>query len=403
MAGIGSVVIQFIGKDNLSRVAGNVSGAVDGVGRAANDATGKTKKLSGSLKAGVAVGASAALGALGALAGVMWEAGKAAVEDAQQADKLAASLERIPGITQDAIDKNADWIDSMELATHVADSQLRDAIGKLTLSTEDLGEAQKLTALAVDVAAESGKSLDTVTQALAKGYEGNTSQLKKLFPWLDAGADETLTFAEAQKQLTDRMGGAAKAAADRDPWTKMKVIWSQLSEELGGWLLPLVEELGDWFTDPKNTQAIEDIKDSFGKLSKQVGEHLVPALKDFLKWVTSEEGRSDMKRWAGYIESTASAVERLFTWMDKLANLNPLVLIDNIASKLSNIKLPSLPGLGGRSSSGHAASSRAAAPPTQAAVAQPATVLVTEEQVYRAVSRLMMRGDARNGRLQRVS
>jgi hypothetical protein len=50
------------------------------------------------------------------------------------------------------------------------------------------------------------------------------------------------------------------------------------------------------------------------------------------------------------------------------------------------------------------AATRGAAPTATVVQAPPPTptVIVTEEQVYRAVQRLLLRGDARNGRLVMV-
>ena len=62
------------------------------------------------------------------------------------------------------------------------------------------------------------------------------------------------------------------------------------------------------------------------------------------------------------------------------------------------------PSGGGAPSSGYPhAAGYATTPAPQATPMQPPTVIVTEEQVYRAVSSLLMRGDARNGRTVRIA
>lgn len=335
---IGGVVINFVAKTvDAVRDVDKLTGALKDVGKKADDAGKKTGKLSGKLKAGLAASAAIAGTAVVALADFMWEAGKAALEDEQSADKLAETLKNIPGITQKAIDANEDWISSMQLSTHVADTELRTAISKLTLATGDLKTAQELTTLAVDVAAGSGKNLTTVTDALAKAANGNTAALTRMFPWLDKNKDGTVTYAEAVEGLGDAYEGAAEKAADNDPWKKLKIIWDELKESLGTWLLPLVNKFGEWFKDKKNQRAIQDIIDKVGELARQMGEKLVPAIEDFLEWVMSEKGKQDMKRWAGYIESTASAVEKLFKWFDKLVLLNPLALLDRINQKVGGL------------------------------------------------------------------
>lgn len=82
-------------------------------------------------KAGYAAVALAAVGA----AKSMIDFGLEAVEDNKQAKNLARTLKTIPGVTQKLIDKNAAWIDSMEILTTVADTDLRNAMARLARAT----------------------------------------------------------------------------------------------------------------------------------------------------------------------------------------------------------------------------------------------------------------------------
>ena len=401
MAGIGSVVIQFIGKDNLSKVAGKVAGAIGDV----DDSSGKAQSSFGKLNAAWAAAlpiAGAVIGAGVALANGLIDAGKAAMEDKESADRLAHTLGNIPGVTQKAIDSNEAWISSMQLATQVADTDLRDAVGKLTLATGDLGEAQRLTALAVDVASGSGKNLETVTDALAKAVNGNTGALKRQFPWLDANKDGTVTLDEAVQGLTGAYKDSAKEAAKTKPWETLKIVMDELKESIGAWLLPVMEDLSAWFADPKNQKKIQDFLDQVTDLAAEIGDDLVQALKDLIAWLKKPENQQKIQDWIDMFKDLAQVIrdvwpviKTLIDWMNKIPP--PPVLLSKLA------KIPGAGGILGTKSAGPQAAGRAAGGTPSDPVAQPATVLVTEEQIYRAVSRLMARGDARNGRLVRTA
>lgn len=400
MASLGSVVVQFLADDKMSKTVGKITDGLKDFNKKAGDSDGKAGKLGGTLKKGLAVGAAAAGTALIAMGGFMMDAAAAAIADKKEADNLARTLGSLEGVTQDVIDANAKWIDSMELATGVADSDLREAMSKLALATGDVGEAQRLTTVAVDAAAGSGKNLSTITDALAKAADGNTAALKRQFPWLDANNDGTVTLTEAVDGLTDAYGGSAEAASNLDPWKKLKTIWGQLKEQLGQWVLPLIDEFGDWFKDKKNQKAIQDIVEKVGNLAKKMGEKLVPAIEDFLDWIGSEEGKKSMREFADTAEDVATSLGAIATAIVK------------IIEWWRKIPAPLRGALGGGGGSlrfwDRSATSASAAPAGPATMATgpapaPPPIFVTEDMVAQSVASLLNRSAGRRGRLVMVS
>lgn len=393
---IGGVVINFMAKTaEAVSDSKKLSRAVDDVGDSGKKAGGKggLGGLVSSMGAALPVIGAVVIGAAGAAA-ALFEMSKGALEDKQQADKLADTLSRIPGVTQKMIDANADWVDSMQLATLVSDTDLRAAISKLTLATGDLEEAQKLAALSADVAAGSGKSYATITDALTKAVGGQTTALKRQFPFLDANKDGTVTLTEATKGLEKAFGGAAAAAAKNDPFKRIGIIFDELKESIGNALVPVLEKVSDWFASPKNQQKIKDLLNKVSDLATAVGEDLKDALVDLVAWLRQPENQQKLKDWAKAAGDTAkafvaivSAIKDVIAWLGRipkppswlkpftgLAGLNPF-----------SAPPPAAPGVAARASA-----------PTPAPA--PA-VVVTEEQIYRAISRLVLRGEARNGRL----
>jgi hypothetical protein len=112
---------------------------------------------------------------------------------------------------------------------------LRPAIATLTRATGDSIKAQELLGLALDISAGSGKELETVTLALAKGVNGNVGAFTKLGIPLDANIVKTKDFAAAQEVLTKQFGGASTVAANtfEGQLKRLNIIIGEAVESIG--------------------------------------------------------------------------------------------------------------------------------------------------------------------------
>jgi len=199
-----------------------------------------------------AVPAAAALAGLGAVA---FDAVKGAMEDAAAQEQLARNIRGVTNASDKAIKKNEDFISSLSMTTATADDELRPALAKLVIGTENLEEAQQGLKLAQDIAAGTGKDLATVTDALAKAYAGNDKGLKALDPRMKTLLKDGLDVEGAMSVLADTFGGDAAAAADtaEGRFKKLSIGLSETKESIGAALmpaiqalLPFVETLGNW-------------------------------------------------------------------------------------------------------------------------------------------------------------
>ena len=118
--------------------------------------------------------AGAALLGIGAAA---IHAADAAAEDAQSQALLANSMKNAAGASKQQIAATEDWIDAQSKATGVTDDELRPALGSLVRATGDVEKSQKALKVAMDISAATGKPLQTVADAMAKGFGGKTSAL----------------------------------------------------------------------------------------------------------------------------------------------------------------------------------------------------------------------------------
>lgn len=248
--------------------------------RAMGDADSKSGRLAGSLKK---VGKMAAVGlgaglAVGAVALVKMTQG--AIEDEAAQARLEKQLQNSAGATDKQVESVERWITAQGKALGVTDDELRPALEKLVTATGDVKEAQELAALAMDVSAGSGKSLDAVSMALMKAQNGQISGLSRLGIETKNAAGETLTFEQATKNMAETFGGqaATKAETLQGKMDRLKLILSEAGETIGSKLIPVVTQMADWFLN-KGLPAVM----AFGGW---LGDHL-PPIFDRIKTVVS--------------------------------------------------------------------------------------------------------------------
>jgi hypothetical protein len=265
-----------------------------------------------------------AAAALGGLAVVLGDATKGAIEDAAAQEKLATQLRNSTGATDKTIAAVEKHIGAMSVQLGIADDELRPAFSNLVRSTKDVTRAQELMAVAADIAAQTGKPLETVTVALAKAEQGQYAALKKLgiplgdntralmdqaqasakvakaqaaydlalqtgTPKDQAKALDKLTEAQERlnaatvpgadyaKDLNAAFGGAASAAAGtaEGQFKRLAITLAETKESIGAALLPAVNavlpiltKLGTWASE--HTGVFLAIAGAIGVLSAAV-------------------------------------------------------------------------------------------------------------------------------------
>lgn len=195
-----------------------------------------------------AIPAAAALGGL-AVAG--FSAAKAAIEDAASSAELARQLKISTKATDAQVKATEDMISEMTLATGVVDTDLRKALSNLARSTGSAEESQRLLNLSMDIAAATGKDLDSVSQALGKAFNGQTTALAKLDPSLRGIVKEGASADEVFRIMADTFGGAAAEAANtaEGRFNRMNVALGEAQESIGQALLPIIEKLLPYLED----------------------------------------------------------------------------------------------------------------------------------------------------------
>ncbi len=255
--------------DDLKKKLGTADSEVQGFG----DKLGKFGKVAGAAFAAAGAAAVAYAGKL-AIDGV-----KSAIEDEAAQLRLATALKNVTGATDAQIAATEDYITKTTLATGVTDDELRPSLQRLVTATNDVKEAQRLQAIALDVSAGSGKSLEAVTNAMAKAAEGNTGALVKLGIGLSAAELKTMSMEQVTAQLAETFGGQAATQADtfQGKMQRLQVAFDEGKETVGAFILDAIT--------PLVSGLVNNVIPRISEFADELGENLKPVMEDVSTFV----------------------------------------------------------------------------------------------------------------------
>ena len=238
---------------------------------------------------------AAAAAAAAAYAGKLLVDGvKAAIEDEAAQLRLANALKNVTNATDTQIASVEKQITALSLANGIADDQLRPAFQRLATATGSLSKASDTLTLALDISAATGKSVEAVSNALGKAYEGNTSSLARLGIGLSTAEIKSLGLDGTMKQLAETFKGAATVQANtlEGQIKRLQVTFDETKETVGAALLPTLQKLLDYFINTvipnfikfkdaaiaPVTRAIEDNKESLTTLYNFIKNYIIPII-----------------------------------------------------------------------------------------------------------------------------
>ena len=283
--------------DGLRKGVNGASSEVEGFGSKVQ----KFGKLAGAAFAAAGAAAVAYAGKL------LVDGVKAAIEDEAAQVKLATTLQNVTGATEAQIAAVESQITKTSLLTGLTDDELRPSFERLVRATQDSDEALKLQATAIDVAAGSGKSLEAVTNAMAKAAEGNTSALSKLGVGLTAAELKTMDMDEITAKLAETFGGQAAKQADtfQGKMQRLQVAFNEGKETVGAFVLDAITPMVSGFVN-KVIPAIQ-------KLSEELGPKLTPIFKELTGYIRDYVIPTFEAIWAFITEYLIPAMESYLT------------------------------------------------------------------------------------------
>jgi len=208
---------------------------------------------------------------------------KSAIEDEKAQTALATSLKNVAGANDTVVAGVEKYITQTALAVGVTDDELRPSFDRLVRSTKDVEEAQRLQTLALDISAGSGKSLEAVSQALGKAYEGNTASLGKLGIGLSTAELKSMSFDEVTKALAGTFGGQATEQAETfaGKMARLNIAFDEGKETVGAFVLDAITPLVSNFVN-KGVPAISAFADEIGPKLTPIINSIVAVFRDFL-------------------------------------------------------------------------------------------------------------------------
>lgn len=214
---------------------------------------------------------------------------KAFAEDDKAAKTLSKTLSNLGLAFADPEVKT--FISSLEKQTGVLDDFLRPAYQKLVTTTGDYRRSQDLLKTAIDLSAQSGVDLLTVSEDIGKAFVGNTRGLVKYNLGLNKTQLAAMSFEEVLLRITKISQGQAAIAADTyaGKLNKLTVAGANAQEVLGGALLDAIIKLGGGDVD-KTTDKIDKLSTSLASLIRLATGTSDMSIKDILTGVDYKFG-----------------------------------------------------------------------------------------------------------------
>ena len=168
---------------------------------------------------------------------------KAAIADEKSQALLANSLRNTVGANNEVIASIEKYIDQTARALGITDDELRPAFAKLASITGNVGHAQGLLGIAMDVSAGATVDMATATNAVIKATKGNFKALQNMGVQIDATTTKTKDVDAALKAAARTFAGAASTRAETFEYRMKRVgiAFDEAKESLGVALMPTIE------------------------------------------------------------------------------------------------------------------------------------------------------------------
>jgi len=313
-----TITLRLVAQDLMS---GNVSKAVGKI-----DTLAKRGGIVGSIFQGVGQRIGQMLNPLdlasrgfGVLTDVMMDGVKAAIEDEKAQEQLNQTIranvkgwDENTAAIEDAIKAGA--------ALAFTDDEIRAGLNQLIPRTKDIAEANRLNALAMDLARAKNLSLEEAATLVGKAYSGQASALRRAGIAIKDTKNSTRALAELQSMVT---GQADKYASTAEgSMAVLQITIDELVESLGYELLPHLKAFANYLrTDV--IPRIDDATEAFRLLgdAASVSLSFIPRGNDGLsRFNDGLDGMSESIEktavvvtgtWGSAMESAADDVEPL--------------------------------------------------------------------------------------------
>jgi len=165
------------------------------------------------------------------------------------------------------------YIANLQKLYGVLDDELRPAFQTLLTASGSITKSQQALSTALNVSAATGKSVQEVSAALAKGYSGQTTALTRLGAGLSKATLASGNMDKIMAELDAKFAGQASARLDTyaGKMDQLKVATAKASETIGKGLLDALGKLSGDTTLVTLTSQIEGLAGAVAKLVSGIG------------------------------------------------------------------------------------------------------------------------------------
>ena len=186
----------------------------------------------------------------------------------------------------------AKTIEQQSIMTGMDDEELLSSYNKLLAVTKDRTQATKLLALAQDMAAGSGETLEASTTSITNALMGQTRGLKQFGIDIEEDTFKATTFAGQIRMLEqeiNKLYAGAAGEAGKSPAgifagfeTAIENVKEMFGEELIESLAPTLKSITDIINELATSGKLDPLIESFGNLAQKVVE-MGPEIWDLTK------------------------------------------------------------------------------------------------------------------------
>lgn len=307
----------------------NLSKATKGAEKEMKGFGSSVKKISAGVKAawagGIAIG-------LDFLWNSLVKVGKAASEEAASVAVLRNAMNNSWKATDKMAASQEVFITKMQNMTAIADDKLRPAFAKIVRVTKSSTAAQRAFGRVLNIAAGTGKDVNVVAQAFSKYLGANKTALDKLIPGLKNAANK-ISF------IDKTYANAAKTIGDTKPFERVNLMFQDIQERLGAYILPYVKQFADWLAGPQ-AQAMID--------------KMFQGVKGMFDYLQSVDGKRTIQGWADGLIGLGDSLANIAKWLGEtkwfwemwgnLAANSPFAVLGRVmAGKPIGVALPGTP------------------------------------------------------------
>ena len=165
------------------------------------------------------------------------------------------------------------YIAGLQKLTGVLDDELRPAFQTLLTASGSITKSQQALSTALNVSAATGKSVQEVSQALAKGFTGQTTALTRLGAGLSKATLASGDMNEIMAQLDKKFAGQAQAKLETyaGKMDLLKVAAADATEIIGKGLINALAALGKDNSIADTTKKIETLATAISNLIAGLG------------------------------------------------------------------------------------------------------------------------------------